>query len=275
MKNLIMQKRSYDNRDLDLMKDIAPLLVLAKGKSGMIDLSKIKKLYQNGFPTCGAHAGAYKKEVQELSDSGYIGGFSPRYFWIKIKQIDGWPLLAGTDMRSILKVLSKWGICKYDMLPNVYEMMTLSQYSDPKVITKEMDDDAQENIISSAYGFLKKGFTRKDLENALDVFGSLTFIMDVDDGFFGTAYPTFTTKKYGHAMEAFFCNENYIFVLDSTEKNLEYSVKYISWNYFKFIREVGTAVDVPNATIREMIRQKNILTRIVELYNTILKLLKK
>jgi hypothetical protein len=272
MRNLQNRFRSYDNRDLDLIDDIAPLL--GSGKREMIDVSKIKRLYQNGYPACGAHAGAYKKEIQELSDSGYIGGFSPRYLWIKIKQIDGVPFMAGTDMRSIFKALSKWGICKYDMLPNG-DWFLIGQYSDPKAITKEMDDDAQENIISTGYGFLKSGFTREKLEIAIDTFGSVTLLIQNDDGFFGTNYPTFKERKYGHFVEAFWYDENYIHVFDSTEKDLQYSIKFISWKDFAFIREAGTTVDVPNAQIREMIQKKDMLTRMVELYNIILKLFKK
>jgi hypothetical protein len=272
MINIKNRLRSYDNRDLDLIRDVAPLL--GSGKRTMIDVSKIRKLYQGPWPSCGAHAGAYKKEIQELSDSGYIGGFSPRYLWIKIKQLDGFPLMAGTDIRSIFKALSKWGICKFDMLLDK-EFYTLSQYSDPKVITKEMDDDAQENIISTGYGFLPNGFTRMDLEIAIDKFGSVTLLIQNDGGFFGTQYPTFHERKYGHFVEAFWYNENYIFIFDSTEKDEQYSTKYISWKDFSFIREVGTTVDVPNEKIREMVKQKNLLTRIVELYNIILKMLQK
>jgi hypothetical protein len=233
------------------------------------DISKIRRLWQNGWPTCGANAGATLKAMQEFTDVGLTDGCSPRFLWKKIKEIDGVPADWGTDMRSILKALYSCGVCNYSLLPEPYGLSMggpqgLSNYTNVTT-TPHMEEDAQEKIING-YAFLPSGFTLSDLKRAIYQSKQVVLLIRCDEGFFGTNLPTFTSRKYGHFVVAYGYDRSGIYILDSTEQNPEKATKIIYGTYFPFIQEAGTGVDAPTEEIRKLIAKKNLLTKIVELY---------
>jgi len=101
--------------------------------------------HQHKIPACGSHAGVTLKNIQEGKD------LSPSYLWKRIKQIDGFRPEDGTTMDAIFKALKKWGVCEKSLLQN-NTLDSLAKYTDPSVITKEMDDNASNYKIES-YAF--------------------------------------------------------------------------------------------------------------------------
>lgn len=114
--------------------------------------------HQRKLPACGAHAGAYLKNLQENRIH------SPAYLWKRIKQIDGFPPDAGTSMEGIFKALQKHGVCSLKMLKNNTNL-SLKDYTDASVLTAEMDDDALRSRIG-AYAF-KWNPTIEDIKRAI------------------------------------------------------------------------------------------------------------
>ena len=139
--------RKLDLRDIKLGAIQAPIELPKKYET---DISWLRSLWQNGFPACGSHAGTHLKMILDYFDTG-AKVYSPNYLWIKIKQIDGYPLEVGTDMRSIFKTLQSYGVCDYDLLPNDFTI-SLEEYSNSEIINKELDENAQPRIIKS-YAF--------------------------------------------------------------------------------------------------------------------------
>ena len=56
------------------------------------DYSMLPVYMQGKTPTCGAHAWAFFKCVQEYLETGNVQDFSRRFPWINIKMIDGYPI---------------------------------------------------------------------------------------------------------------------------------------------------------------------------------------
>jgi hypothetical protein len=102
--------------------------------------------HQHKLPACGAHAGTYVKNIQEGRNH------SPSYLWKRIKQVDGFPPEAGTSMEGIFKALKQYGVCSLDLLKN-NTLDTLEKYTDAKLLTKAMDEDALKSRIG-AYGYV-------------------------------------------------------------------------------------------------------------------------
>src|SRR5579863_8757295 len=88
-------ERKPDNRDILLGAVQAPVAI---PETPPIDFSWLKRNYQGQTPTCGAHALTHFQAVLlHALDSSKTSRFSPRFSWIRIKAIDGFPLDAGTD----------------------------------------------------------------------------------------------------------------------------------------------------------------------------------
>src|ERR1039457_5260895 len=107
-------ERTKDERDFDLGSVAAPVTIPTTLN---VDLSWLTTNFQGETPTCGAHAAAHFQAILEHQiDSTIKQRYSPRYLWTKIKQIDGLPLDAGTDMRSIFKALQNNGADDFEPL---------------------------------------------------------------------------------------------------------------------------------------------------------------
>ncbi len=256
--------RKLDVRDISLGAVQAPVMI---PETFITQWSDYPKYYQGALPTCGAHAGTILKVIQEALEFDIVPDFSPRYLWNEIKKIDGYALEVGTDMRSIFKVLKNEGICDISLAGNDITL-PLKEYSSMK-ITEEMVNDAQPRIISS-YAFLED-ISIESLRQAIYLNKAVLLLMYVDDGFFGTTTPTFTSKKYGHFVVAVNYNQGGIFVFDSTEKDLTKSIKFIANKYISFVREAGTAVDLNSIEVKKLTEKKQKLQKLVALYQQLLK----
>lgn len=250
--------RKLDVRDVNLGSIQAPILI---PETFIQDLTKYPKYFQGQTPSCGGHAGTTLKTIQETNETGEIVKLSPRYLWTKIKQIDGNGPQWGTDMRSIFKRLKDSGVCSFDLGGNNV-FLSLSDYAN-MLITGQMEEDAQPRVISS-YGFLPTGFSIQDLKQAIYQNKAVLILIRCDDGFFRTTQPTFTEEKYGHYVVACSYDQNGIWIIDSTEEDFSFSIKYISNKYFSFIKEAGTAIDADTEQIKKLIDQKRLLQQVIE-----------
>jgi len=260
-------ERKRDNRDIKLEKlnEIGAVYVPVEIPDVFLPEYKIPYYWQRKTPTCGAHAGSYLKTIQENIENGLDNKFSPRFLWRMIKNIDGYSLDIGTDMRSIFKALKSNGICDDVLLPND-TTLSLEEYSTPK-LNNEMFDNAQNRIIKS-YAFLTD-LSFENIKKSIYQNKAVLLLIKVDEGFFNTDTPIFKEKKSGHFVLAWGYNKDYIYIYDSTD-NIQ--IKKINKIYNNFIIEAGTAVDLNNNVIEMLIKQKNLLQMLIELYKKLLSL---
>ena len=266
MINLGGLKRKLDLRDIKLGRVQAPVAI---PDSYQTDIAWLKPIWQNGEPACGSHAGTHLKMILDYFDTGDTGAqYSPEYLWIKVKQIDGYPLEEGTDMRSIFKVLLSSGVCDYSLLPNSFPD-TLADYSSPAKITPEMDANAQPRIIKS-YAFDNIG-GGTELKQAIYQNKAVMLLLDVGETWWGkeTVLP-FKNKQGGHFVVAFGYGGDFIDILDSADQNVP--LKTLALDYP--IREVGTCVDLPDEVIKAQINKLAMLQKLVVLYRRLIALLK-
>ncbi len=101
--------------------------------------------YQQDQPACGAHSGSKAKGLA-------LGKrFSPRFNWGDIKTFDGFPIDAGTDIRSIFKSITKSGALAFEEYGNATGI-SLKDYA--KAPTLTMYALAKPNG-GQGYGFIK------------------------------------------------------------------------------------------------------------------------
>ena len=260
-----------DFRDIQLAKVQAPVPIPDEFIPDYLD--KIPKLFQNGLGICSSCAGSYFKEIQEYLESNQPQKFSPRYIWIKTKQIDGVPLEVGSYLRAVLKTLQSNGVCDYDLLPNQFPI-SLQDYSNPSVIIPEIDDNAQPRIIKS-YAFLDD-LSFDGLRQAIYQNKVVLARIVVDEGFFGTNEPTFTQKKWGHLVCLCGYTKDEIIILDSTEQDEKYAIKRIKKEYIEqgFLTEAGTGIDIDDEVVRQLIKKRELFQKLYELYRQLLNLWK-
>lgn len=262
IQNLGALERTPDARDINLGMVQAPEPYPA---TFLEDVSNLPTYYQAKQPACGPHAGAWfmvrkvSREVEVPQD------YSPKFGWIEIKTFDGYPLDAGTDMRSIFKWLKNIGPCDGYLLPNTVEQ-TLADYSSPQQITQEMITNAAIKKILK-YAFLDstdfESLKQKIWQNK-----EVLLLLKVDSGFFGTVNTSFTTPKWGHFVTAFNYDEDNILIKDSTEKDPALSIKRINRRYITptFVREVGTAIDIPDWLVSGLTSQYVLIRKLAALY---------
>lgn len=256
--NLGAIERQLDLRDLKLGKVQAPIEI---PKTYLTDLSVYPKYYQGSLPACGAHSAAVLKVIQEASETNKIQSFSPRFLWSEIKKIDNHSLEEGTDMRSIFETLKSVGICDYNLIGNDISL-SLVEYSLPDISLAVLDN-AQPRIIKS-YAFTNSP-SLQDIKQAIYQNKVVLLLLYVDEGFFGTTEPTFTEKKWGHFVAGANYDEDNFIIIDSTEKDLSLSIKKINKKYIRFVREIGTCLDLPNDYVQNLIKQKELAQKVVQL----------
>ncbi len=263
-------ERVKDIRDYSLEK-VNDLLgaSISLPETYSIDTSKITQNWQASWPACGSHSASHLVQVMEFIESGLSVRISPAFLWKEIKLIDEHPPEDGTDMASIMRVLQHTGACEYDLLPNNYAQ-GLSIYTNASVITSFMIDDAQIRIIKDyAYG---TDLSFDGIKRSIYTNKAVLLLIHCDDGFFNTSAPTFTERKYGHFVVALGYDQDHIIIIDSTEK--DFPIKKIHKDYIKFVRELGTVVDLSNDYVRELVKKRGLLQQLIGLYQQLKRFLK-
>jgi len=217
------------------------------------DVSWLVRNYQGDTSFCGEHAGSHFKAILDRDESTPLTvRYTPRYGAIKLKTpgspvADGYAPNAGTDMRSIFKWLEALGADTFEPLENDVTL-PIATYLESSVVTSDMDEAAATQKIGS-YAFGNEQLDFESLCQAIYLNKAVLLLIKCDDGFWGTATPSFTTPKYGHFIVAFGYDENSIRIIDSAEPNDAFAIQTIANEYIPptIFFESGTAVDLPPA----------------------------
>lgn len=252
--NLGAIKKPLDLRDIKLGKVQDPVGIPEKYET---DISWLKTLYQNGYPMCGSHAGAHFKAILDFLTEKEGRHYSPVYLWKKIKAFDGHAPEVGTDMRSILKALYSHGICDYDMLPTDLDLTLAEQTKEDT--TPAQNANAQPRIIQS-YAFGKTDIY--SIKQSIYQNKAIIILIDIGDSWWKQklVYP-FTRRDGGHFVVAYGYDEDGILIVDSADRYQPF--KKILWGYK--IRDIGTAVDLPDWQVENLVKQKELLQKVVAL----------
>lgn len=265
-RNLGALERPKDNRDLLLGSVQAPVAIPAEF---LPDNSWLVRNFQGQTAFCGEHAGTHFQAILDhYQNPAAAQRYSPRYGAIKLKTpgspvYDGFDVNAGTTMTAIFKWLQKVGADDYEPLENDV-MLPVATYCDPSAVTPAMDAAAATHRIAT-YAF--DALTLPDLQQAAYQSKAVLLLIKCDDGFWGTATPTFTTPKYGHFVVADGYYSDGLRVIDSAEPDSQFMWKKISAKYItpEFIIESGTSVDmtVVQQTVQQVVTQaSSIVTQI-------------
>ena len=243
-RNLGGIERPKDDRDVLLGAVQAPVSIPV---SYLPDIGWLVRNYQGETPYCGAHASSHFKAILDASTANPAPRYTPRFSWIKIKEIDGYPLESGTDMRSIFKSQQTDGMDDFEPLENDVTL-PIETYSAPTALMADMTANAKPKVIQS-YAFGATDF--RSLCQHIYQNKAVLLLIKCDNGFWGTATPTFTTPMYGHFVTAFGYDENSIHIIDSADPQI--GIKEINEQYITptFIIESGTALDIPVAALIE------------------------
>ena len=262
MSNIILGaiERKKDSRDFNLGKIQATQEI---PEEYLPDISDIKRNFQGLLPTCGAHALSHLKQIQETVETGSTQHFTPRYNWIQIKQVDGYGLEDGTDMRSVFKSLQTDGVLNYDVLGNDYSL-PIDKYSDKSVVTEEMKESANPFVIGS-YAFLTS-LDMYSMKQAIYKNRVSIILMQVGPGFWHTNYPKDEERPWGHFVIATGYTKDSIRILESADPDSQFATKYLDKDYIRAIREFGTCVDIPNNLVPILKKKLSILKQLVQLY---------
>jgi hypothetical protein len=247
-KNLGALERPKDPRDVLLGSVQAPVQIPATFIPNV--QAWLVRNYQGETPFCGEHAGAHFKAILDNVASGAVERKSPRYGAIKLKSpsspvYDGIAIADGTTMTAIFKWLEKVGADDYEPLENDVTL-PLATYCEASAVTPAMDADAAASLIGS-YAFGATDFA--SICQAIYQNKAVILLIKCDDGFWGTATPTFTTPTYGHFVVAYGYDGAGIYVVDSADPQNEFAFKHILAHYITptFFFESGTAIDLPPA----------------------------
>lgn len=239
-------ERPLDPRDFTLGAVQTPVSIPAVY---LPDISSVPTHHQHKLPTCGANAFCW---LQEFKFSGH---FTPRYSWIGFKKIDGFPLDAGTDMRSIFKSGATDGVCDNVLLPD-NSFLDLSVYSDPSVVTSSMKKNGELNKVST-YAFTNSP-SMNQMKQAIYQNKVVLALVRVGEEWYtkpngATSYqerdimPLRTPKKVisGHFITLYGYDNNYIYFKNSWGTEWARGGSgYFSANYLPWVNEIGTVVNV-------------------------------
>ena len=251
------------------------------------DYSLLPVYMQGKTPTCGSHALAFFKCVQEFIETGKPQDFSRRFPWINIKMVDGYPinLDTGTDTNAIMKVATSIGICDSSLM-NDDITLPFDVYSSPSALTQEQKDNAQPRVVDK-YAF-QKNPSMLDIKKA--IYQNKVVIMTLRLG------EEFWTDKNGngswqekdilplrvpkqvvsaHFVTAWGYDEKYIYFRNSWSKDWGRSGDgYFGIEYIPYVAEIATAVDLSDGYVKKLVMQRTILQKLVILYQQLLKQIK-
>lgn len=260
------QSKTYDARDLQYAKLGTADALPASYSNPAID--KIFRHDQAGTPTCGAHAGTHAKQLLDITDTG-VNKLSPEYLWKKIKTLDTWKPEQGTDIRAICRALKSCGICNYKLLPSNWDV-PIEDYSKDDT-TPDQNDDAQPRVIGSYW------FTGSNIElikQAIYTYGVAILLIRFDNDYFNKKVITSNgNKTLGHFVVAYGWEGDDILILCSAHGSNRAPRKVLKPTFV--IDDSATLTDIPDADVRALIKKRELLQKVVELYRKLLDLIKK
>lgn len=242
-------ERRVDPRDFELGSYQIPTSIPAVYKP---DVSDIPVYFQGTFPTCGAHAGAFKATLMRKYKTAATISLSPKYLWDEIKQIDGFPLEDGTDMASIFKSIAKTGDCLTTLLPNDLGT-SLQSYSSISNVTPAMVVNGSQNLING-YAFTNNP-TMGQIKQSIYMNKAVIALVDIGDGWWLPDYAHVLPLKLGNKV-----GHHFIVLWGYDETNVYFRQSwgtqwgnngdgYFNQSYISNVLEIGSALFLPNQFI--------------------------
>lgn len=240
--------RPKDSRDFPLGAYQAPLTDLPA--QFIQDVSAIPVKMQGKFGTCGAHAGAFFDSKLQTDKRTSFQDLSPKYLWKQIKLIDGFPVDAGTDMRSIFRALQNTGDCDEALLPDTLDA-TIQEYTDPRALTDAERYNAYQNDIGN-YAFIDNP-TWDQLRQAIYQNKAVLCLLGIGDGWWKPSWnePDILPLKMGNNVGNHFVvlhsyDEKYVYFRNSWSAAWGRNGDgYFDISYLPHILEIGTAIALP------------------------------
>ncbi len=241
-------EKPEDLRDIKLGAVVAPIYTYPKVIKNLHAWAQPVE-YQGHQPACGAHSGAALMGIDKESR------YTPRFTWANIKSFDGFPLDAGTDMRSIFKSITKTGALYFYRLENNVEL-SLTEYAHP-ALTQAMYTLAGLRK-GDGYGFIEDK-TWDGLKQYISDHGAIVLLIRIGPEFWTAPsgqtswaekdiLPLRPPKKVtsGHFVIAHSYDEKYIYFLNSFSDG--WGLKghgYFDTTYIPFVTDAGTLIKVP------------------------------
>lgn len=233
------------------------------------DLSSIPVLDQGKQVSCTAYAMGTMKEFYDMNDTGTHTPYSRRSLYADCKQTDGIPNIDGTYPTHTMKRLRSRGINKAD---TILDDITLgrAEYNGVK-FTDSINAEAQEAIIKA---YLQVSpLTFQTLKNAIYDYGLVAILIELDNEFFKYRGGALVPPKEivsGHEMVAYGYDEKFIYFRNShgTTWGLSGDGK-LDARYMPYIKEALVMFDLPNEYVKSLIKKKEILQKLLELYRAI------
>jgi peptidoglycan hydrolase-like protein with peptidoglycan-binding domain len=221
-----------------------PATFMPEGFYPTVDLD-----FQSQEPACGPFAGSYMKSLK-MNLAGVPNSHrSPQYLATTTKQIDGFPVDAGTDIYSLLTAMVKPGVCSFELGGNNSNLAVNDYYH--LNITPEMTADANANSISSYAITYKPTFDQ--LKQAIFNNKGVIILMRVGENMYTPSWqesdilPLSATKypmDSGHFVDGIAYDENYVYWANWWSKQWgKNGIGYFGADYMQWVDAIGTIVD--------------------------------
>lgn len=240
--------KNPDPRDYDLHainQSLGGSSIVSKKSNN--DYSMIPYDFQGQQPACSMHAFARLKSILHYRRTGQVKHFSPRLGWKYVKEIDGYPLDAGTDINSIFKVGRTKSTCDFSLTGNDVSL-SLQDYVNLNV-TPEMTADAS-NELTEAEAFIY-GPTWEQICQTIDLHGACIILMRVGPNMYTPDWnhnqpldPDKFPLDSGHFMVCENYDENFIYV--GNEWGTTWGKGGEGWfdrRYISHVNAIATCVD--------------------------------
>lgn len=242
-------ERTVDERDFQLGSyqipgQIPPAFIQS--------VSDIPVFYQGTYGTCGAHAGSFFDSKLQSDRQRITRILSPKFLWAMIKQIDGFSLEEGTDMRSIFRSLIMTGNCDLALFPNSLDV-SVAAYSAIKNVTDLMRLNGYQNQLKN-YAFTNNP-TFDQIKQAIYKNKAVIALVDIGDGWWlpdwAHVLPIKLGSKVGHHFIVLHSyDEKYIYFRNSWGPTWgNKGDGYFDISYVTHVLEIGTSIILPNQFI--------------------------
>lgn len=244
-------------------------------ESYFTDISIIPVWDQGSKPSCVAHAIGTMKEYFDTIDTGSFVRYSKRGFYARCKATDGIPNVDGTYPGKAMSIIKSEGIADESLIK---DDITLSreEYNNPGIAEKEFAN-AQPKIIRSYAWAHSNDF--EGLKHDIFDFKLVAVLISLDNRFFhytGGVLPIPKTRLSGHEMVAYGYDKDYIYFRNSHGEDWgEKGNGKFDESYMNYLEEALTMVDLPNEYVKNLVSQKELLQKIVKIYNMLISLLNK
>jgi len=246
------------------------------------DLSQVPILYQKQQPSCIGHATA--SGLMAIGDTP-SRDFSPRFIYALCKKYDGIPNAEGTYYREAVKIVKGYGCSDNAQFPNDVNL-DKDTYKNADLITPDAYDVGQIRIIKAyvqvddlSFNGIKQAIYQNKVVLMGVKVGTEWWTDKNGNGSWQEKdiLPLRPPKQIisGHAILCYGYSNNYIFFRNSFGKDWGRNGDgYFGIEYLPYVQEAWTFIDLPDETIKNLIKQKDLLQRLIELYQLLINIIK-